>query len=67
MVIGWLITGELQEKNYEMLDKYDFDIYVCSPQFSTTIYMNHNEINIDKFWVFKNGVPVYNETSGLTI
>ena len=39
------------------------NIYMFVVTFSTTIYMNHNEINIDKF-CFKNGVPVYNETSG---
>ena len=63
----WLVDywGTSGKESAEMLDKYDFEhLYVCSPQFSTTIYMNHNEINIDKFWVFKNGVPVYNETSG---
>ena len=57
----WLVDywGTSGKESAEMLDKYDFEhLYVCSPQFSTTIYMNHNEINIDKFWVFKNGVPV---------
>ena len=65
VVIGCRLLRTSGKESAEMLDKYDFKhLYVCSPQFSTTIYMNHNEINIDKFWVFKNGVPVYNETSG---
>ena len=58
----WGLSGKESAK---MLEKYNFEhLYICSPQFTTTVYMDHSEIDIDNFWYFKNGVPVYNETSG---
>lgn len=64
---NWLTDywGTSGKESAELLDKYNFNhLYICSPQFATTIYMDHKKINIDNFWVFKNGLPVYNETSG---
>jgi hypothetical protein len=48
-----------------MLQNYEMEnLYICSPAFSTTMFMNHEEIEIENFWIFKDDIPVQNETSG---
>lgn len=64
---NWLTDywGTSGKESAELLDKYNFNhLYVCSPHFATTIYMDHKKFNIEDFWILKNGLPVYNESSG---
>ena len=64
---NWILDywGTSGKESAEMLSNHKVkNLLICQPQVSTTIYMNHNKIDISNFWVFKNGIPVYNETSG---
>ncbi len=49
----------------KLIENYNFEpLLACEPKMSTTIYMDHSKIPIDNFWIFKNNIPVHNETTG---
>ena len=49
----------------KLIENYNFEpLLACEPKMSTTLYMDHSKIPIDNFWIFKNNIPVHNETTG---